>query len=243
MCKVLRVPSLQVRGVWFALLCLRLSSKKPSTSRAIASSNRETCSVGEYSRTCPDIQDSQLYMYLTLFQVFRQYRLFLCIPRLEKLLFVALGTGESVMNVLVFLLLSTALFAPIFMLRNTVKVDLLIVVKLIELISSMAVTKNLLAMLRYFFVDLVQAMCERLTLLSQYLLQCTNCSLLLALLASSPGIAHGNFKTLHHFLVYRLPWLNTSALLSRRLHCRIFTNIITIMDLNDGSSLTVLWGG
>ncbi|ORX56168.1 hypothetical protein DM01DRAFT_1303553 [Hesseltinella vesiculosa] len=63
----------------------------------------------------PDIQDSQLYMYLTLFQVFRQYRLFLCIPRLEKLLFVALGTGESVMNVLVFLLLSTALFAPIFM--------------------------------------------------------------------------------------------------------------------------------
>ncbi|CAO3588343.1 unnamed protein product [Absidia cylindrospora] len=63
----------------------------------------------------PMIQDSSIYMYLTIFQILRMYRLFLCIPRLEKLLNAALGTGESVMNVVIFLLLSTALFAPIFM--------------------------------------------------------------------------------------------------------------------------------
>ncbi|KAI8093916.1 Ion transport protein-domain-containing protein [Halteromyces radiatus] len=63
----------------------------------------------------PVIQDHPAYMYLTIFQVLRMYRLFLCIPRLEKLLNAALGTGESVINVIIFLLWSTALFAPIFM--------------------------------------------------------------------------------------------------------------------------------
>ncbi|KAI8064552.1 Ion transport protein-domain-containing protein, partial [Gongronella butleri] len=63
----------------------------------------------------PTIQDSPMYRYLTIFQVLRLYRLFMCIPRLEKLLFAALGTGESVINVMIFLLLSTALFSPIFM--------------------------------------------------------------------------------------------------------------------------------
>lgn len=34
----------------------------------------------------PMIQDSPVYRYLTVFQIFRMYRLFLCVPRLEKLL-------------------------------------------------------------------------------------------------------------------------------------------------------------
>ncbi|KAI8338655.1 Ion transport protein-domain-containing protein [Chlamydoabsidia padenii] len=63
----------------------------------------------------PMIQDSGVYMYLTVFQILRMYRLFLCVPRLEKLLNAALGTGESVVNVVIFLLLCSALFAPMFM--------------------------------------------------------------------------------------------------------------------------------
>ncbi|KAI8140598.1 Ion transport protein-domain-containing protein [Fennellomyces sp. T-0311] len=63
----------------------------------------------------PMIQDSYSYKYLTIFQCLRQYRLFICIPRVRKLLSAALGTGESVIYVVVFLLLCTALCSPIFM--------------------------------------------------------------------------------------------------------------------------------
>ena len=34
----------------------------------------------------PMIQDSHAYKYLTIFQCFRQYRLFICIPRVRRLL-------------------------------------------------------------------------------------------------------------------------------------------------------------
>ncbi|KAI8381166.1 Ion transport protein-domain-containing protein [Radiomyces spectabilis] len=63
----------------------------------------------------PMIQDSPSYKYLTIFQVARLYRLFICIPRVQRLLYAALGTGESFINVLIFLVLSTALCSPIFM--------------------------------------------------------------------------------------------------------------------------------
>ncbi|KAI9259454.1 hypothetical protein BDA99DRAFT_538416 [Phascolomyces articulosus] len=63
----------------------------------------------------PMIQDSHAYKYLTIFQCMRQYRLFICIPRVRRLLSAALGTGESVIYVVAFLLLCTALCSPIFM--------------------------------------------------------------------------------------------------------------------------------
>ncbi|KAI9495474.1 Ion transport protein-domain-containing protein [Zychaea mexicana] len=63
----------------------------------------------------PMIQDSNAYKYLTIFQCMRQYRLFICIPRVRRLLSAALGTGESVIYVVAFLLLCTALCSPIFM--------------------------------------------------------------------------------------------------------------------------------
>ncbi|CAO3628226.1 unnamed protein product [Cunninghamella blakesleeana] len=63
----------------------------------------------------PMIQDDPVYKYLTIFQVLRTYRLFLCVPRVEKLLNAAFGTGESFINVIAFMLLSTALFSTVFM--------------------------------------------------------------------------------------------------------------------------------
>ncbi|KAI9268809.1 Ion transport protein-domain-containing protein [Sporodiniella umbellata] len=63
----------------------------------------------------PMIQDSSVYKYLTIFQVCRLYRLFLCIPRVRRLVTSALGTGESVLNVMIFLVLGTALCATMFM--------------------------------------------------------------------------------------------------------------------------------
>lgn len=63
----------------------------------------------------PMIQDSYVYKYLTIFQILRMYRLFICIPRVRRLLSAALGTGESVIYVMVFLVLATALCATIFM--------------------------------------------------------------------------------------------------------------------------------
>ncbi|RCH90012.1 calcium channel protein, partial [Rhizopus stolonifer] len=47
--------------------------------------------------------------------ILRFYRLFICIPRVRRLLLRALGTGESVFNVMVFLILATALCATVFM--------------------------------------------------------------------------------------------------------------------------------
>ncbi|RCH93740.1 calcium channel protein [Rhizopus azygosporus] len=63
----------------------------------------------------PMIQDSAAYKYLTIFQICRCYRLFLCIPRVQRLVLAALGTGENVFNVMVFLILATALCATMFM--------------------------------------------------------------------------------------------------------------------------------
>ncbi|EIE92076.1 hypothetical protein RO3G_16787 [Rhizopus delemar RA 99-880] len=63
----------------------------------------------------PMIQDSPVYKYLTIFQICRLYRLFLCIPRVRRLVVSALGTGESVLNVMIFLVLATALCATMFM--------------------------------------------------------------------------------------------------------------------------------
>ncbi|KAI8378320.1 Ion transport protein-domain-containing protein [Blakeslea trispora] len=63
----------------------------------------------------PMIQDSSAYKYLTIFQILRSYRLFICIPRVQRLVLRALGTGESVFNVMVFLVLATALCSTIFM--------------------------------------------------------------------------------------------------------------------------------
>lgn len=84
----------------------------------------------------PMIQDSWVYKYLTIFQVLRLYRLFICVPRVRRLLVrfgfisfsflctnvnnrikksAALGTGESVIYVMVFLILATALCAVVFM--------------------------------------------------------------------------------------------------------------------------------
>ncbi|CEP11360.1 hypothetical protein [Parasitella parasitica] len=63
----------------------------------------------------PIIQDSWVYKYLTVFQILRLYRLFICIPRVRRLLSAALGTGESVLYVMVFLILATALCSTIFM--------------------------------------------------------------------------------------------------------------------------------
>ncbi|KAG0185974.1 calcium channel protein [Apophysomyces sp. BC1034] len=64
----------------------------------------------------PVIQDSEAYKYLTIFQCLRTYRLFLCLPRVRRILAAALGSGESITNVVVFLVLATALCSPIFML-------------------------------------------------------------------------------------------------------------------------------
>ncbi|KAI9483591.1 MAG: Ion transport protein-domain-containing protein [Benjaminiella poitrasii] len=63
----------------------------------------------------PMIQDSWTYKYLTIFQILRLYRLFICIPRVRRLLVAALGTGESVIYVMVFLILATALCSTAFM--------------------------------------------------------------------------------------------------------------------------------
>ncbi|OAD00432.1 hypothetical protein MUCCIDRAFT_113913 [Mucor lusitanicus CBS 277.49] len=63
----------------------------------------------------PMIQDSWAYKYLTIFQILRLYRLFICIPRVRRLLSAALGTGESVIYVMVFLILATALCSTVFM--------------------------------------------------------------------------------------------------------------------------------
>ncbi|CAO3640711.1 unnamed protein product [Mucor fragilis] len=63
----------------------------------------------------PMIQDSWVYKYLTIFQILRLYRLFICIPRVRRLLSAALGTGESVIYVMVFLILATALCSTVFM--------------------------------------------------------------------------------------------------------------------------------
>ncbi|KAI8378680.1 Ion transport protein-domain-containing protein [Choanephora cucurbitarum] len=63
----------------------------------------------------PMIQDSPAYKYLTIFQILRCYRLFICIPRVQRLVLRALGTGESVFNVMVFLVLATALCSTVFM--------------------------------------------------------------------------------------------------------------------------------
>ncbi|KAI8075574.1 Ion transport protein-domain-containing protein [Thamnidium elegans] len=63
----------------------------------------------------PMIQDSWVYKYLTIFQILRLYRLFICLPRVRRLLSSALGTGESVIYVMVFLILATALCAVVFM--------------------------------------------------------------------------------------------------------------------------------
>ncbi|CAO3641997.1 unnamed protein product [Mucor hiemalis] len=63
----------------------------------------------------PMIQDSWVYKYLTIFQILRLYRLFICIPRVRRLLSAALGTGESVIYVMVFLVLATALCSTLFM--------------------------------------------------------------------------------------------------------------------------------
>ncbi|KAI7900056.1 Ion transport protein-domain-containing protein [Cokeromyces recurvatus] len=63
----------------------------------------------------PMIQDSWEYKYLTVFQILRLYRLFICIPRVRRLLFLALGTGESVIYVMIFLILATALCSTVFM--------------------------------------------------------------------------------------------------------------------------------
>ncbi|CAO3675097.1 unnamed protein product [Umbelopsis ramanniana] len=63
----------------------------------------------------PMIQGSSAYKYLTIFQCLRFYRLILCLPRVRRLLSSAIGSGEGVINVGLFLLWSTALFAPISM--------------------------------------------------------------------------------------------------------------------------------
>ncbi|RCI07266.1 calcium channel protein [Rhizopus stolonifer] len=63
----------------------------------------------------PMIQDSSVYKYLTIFQICRLYRLFLCVPRVRRLVTSALGTGESVLNVMIFLVLGTALCSTMFM--------------------------------------------------------------------------------------------------------------------------------
>ncbi|KAI8993323.1 Ion transport protein-domain-containing protein [Pilobolus umbonatus] len=63
----------------------------------------------------PMIQDSWVYRYLTIFQILRVYRLFSCFPRVERLLIAALGTGENVIYVMVFLILTTALCSVVFM--------------------------------------------------------------------------------------------------------------------------------
>ncbi|KAI9307562.1 Ion transport protein-domain-containing protein [Cunninghamella echinulata] len=82
-------------------------------------SNRNKLDLIIVITTCviqlPMIQDDPVYMYLTIFQVLRTYRLFSLVPRVEKLLNAALGTGESFINVVIFLLLSTALFSTVFM--------------------------------------------------------------------------------------------------------------------------------
>ncbi|KAI8977429.1 Ion transport protein-domain-containing protein [Mycotypha africana] len=63
----------------------------------------------------PIIKDSYAYKYLTIFQILRVYRLFICIPRVRRLLSAALGSGESVLYVMVFLILATAFCATVFM--------------------------------------------------------------------------------------------------------------------------------
>ncbi|KAI7871731.1 Ion transport protein-domain-containing protein [Spinellus fusiger] len=63
----------------------------------------------------PMIQNLDIYKYLTIFQVFRLYRLLICFPRVRRIIYAALGSGESIINVVLFLVMSTALCCPIFM--------------------------------------------------------------------------------------------------------------------------------
>ncbi|KAI9029793.1 Ion transport protein-domain-containing protein [Phycomyces nitens] len=63
----------------------------------------------------PMIQDSEAYKYLTIFQVLRLYRLLICFPRVRRIIYASLGNGESITNVVVFLVLATAICSPIFM--------------------------------------------------------------------------------------------------------------------------------
>ncbi|KAL0076809.1 Ion transport protein-domain-containing protein [Phycomyces blakesleeanus] len=63
----------------------------------------------------PMIQDSEAYKYLTIFQVLRLYRLLICFPRVRRIIYASLGNGESITNIVIFLVLATSLCSPIFM--------------------------------------------------------------------------------------------------------------------------------